>query len=71
MLSTTHQRTPDQQHHAAPLPPSHPKFRSLDSVLLHLESQPRQPRKAVLKLRRRWIERAVPAFVPQQRTEAR
>ncbi len=71
MLSTTHQRTPDQQHHAAPLPPSHPKFRSLDSVLLQIEAQRRGPRRTLLKLRKRWIERAVPSFVPQQRTEAR
>ncbi len=54
----------------APLP-SAPQFRDLDRLILQLEAQPRQPRKAVLKLRRRWIERSVPAFVPQQRTEAR
>ncbi len=49
----------------APLP-SDPRFRNLDRLILQLEAHPRQPRKAVLKLRRRWIERAVPAFVPQQ-----
>ncbi len=50
-----------QRYEAATLPPSHPKFRNLDSVIIALDEQPKQPRKAVLQLRRRWIERNVPA----------
>ncbi len=50
-----------QRHQAATLPPSHPKFRNLDSVIIALDEQPKQPRKAVLQLQRRWIERNVPA----------
>ncbi|MDP9309440.1 MAG: hypothetical protein M3R24_00840 [Chloroflexota bacterium] len=60
-----------QRHQVATLPPSHPKFKHLDSLLIALEEQPLQPRKAVLKLRRRWIERVVPAFVTHQRTGVR
>ncbi len=50
----------------APLP-SAPQFRDLDRLILQLEAQPRQPRRAVLKLRKRWIERSIPAFTPQAR----
>ncbi len=54
----------------APLP-SDSRFRDLDRMILQIEEQPRQPRRAVLRLRKRFVERAVPSFVPQQRTEAR
>ncbi len=54
----------------APLP-SAPQFRDLDTIIIALDNAPRGPRRTLLKLRKRWIERAAPAFVPQQRTEAR
>ncbi len=57
----------NQQHQAATLPPSHPKFRHFDSLLIALDEQPRQPQRAVLKLRKRFAERAIPAFTPQAR----
>ncbi|PLS79585.1 MAG: hypothetical protein CYG59_12465 [Chloroflexi bacterium] len=44
-----------QRHEAAQLP-GVPRFRHLDSLLIALDEQPRQ-------LGRRWIERAVPAFM--------
>ncbi len=44
------------------LPPSDPRFRNLDSLIAALDEYPRQPRRAVLKLRKRLIERAVPAY---------
>ncbi len=50
-----------QRHEAVPLP-SDPRFKHLDSLLIALDEQPRQPRRAVLQLRRRWIERAIPAY---------
>jgi hypothetical protein len=58
-----------QRHQAATLPPSHPKFRNLDSLILQIEAQPRQPRKAVLQLRKRWIERNVAPQFPNLQTE--
>ncbi len=51
-----------QQHQTAPLPPSDPRFRTLDSVILKLEAEPRQPHRAVLRWYKRWIERNVPAY---------
>ncbi len=60
-------------HNQSPTPPlpSAPQFRDLDRLIIALDNAPRQPRRAILKLRKRFIERNVPAFVPQQRTEAR
>ncbi len=49
-----------QQHKAATLPPSHPSFAHLDLLVSQIDEQPRQPRRALLKLRKRWIERAIP-----------
>ncbi len=54
-----------QQHQAATLPPSAPRFKHLDLLISQLEEQPGQPRRAVLKLRKRLAERAIPAFTPQ------
>ncbi len=53
-----------QQHEAATLPPSHPSFAHLDALIMALDEQPRQPRRIALQLRKRWIERAIPAFYP-------
>ncbi len=53
------------QHEAATLPPSHEKFKHLDSLLIALDEQPGQPRRIALQLRKRWIERNVPAYTPQ------
>ncbi len=53
-----------QRYDAAPLP-SDPRFKHLDSLLVALDDQRRQPRRAVLKLRKRWVERSVPAYTPQ------
>ncbi len=56
-----------QQHEAATLPPSAARFKHLDSILVALAEQPGQPRRALLKLRKRLAERAIPAFTPQAR----
>ncbi len=56
-----------QRHEAATLPPSHPSFAHLDLLISQIEEQPRQPRRALLKLRKRFAERAIPAFTPQAR----
>ncbi len=56
-----------QRHEAATLPPSHEKFKHLDSLLVDLDEQTGQPRRALLKLRKRWIERNVSAYTPQAR----
>ena len=60
---------PTERHQVATLPPSDPRFRNLDRLILQLEEQPRQPRKAVLQLRRRWIERNIPVYTLQQQIE--
>ncbi len=60
-----------QQHQAATLPPSDPRFKHLDLLISQLEEQPGQPRRAVLKLRKRWIERAIPAYSASQRQGGR
>ncbi len=53
-----------QQHEAATLPPSHPSFAHLDLLISQLDARPKLPRRAVLKLRKRFAERAIPAFYP-------
>ncbi len=49
------------------LPPSDARFKHLDSILIALDEQPGQPRRVLLKLRKRLAERAIPAFTPQAR----
>ncbi len=66
MLSTTRPLALDQQR---------PVFdqelsSTLDLIQIQLDAQTGLTRRTVLKLRKRWIERSVPAFMPQQQTEA-
>ncbi len=53
------------------LPPSDARFKHLDSLLIALDEQPRQPRRIALQLRKRWIERAIPAYSASQRQGGR
>jgi len=38
----------------------------IDRLIIALDAQPRQPKRAVLKLRKRWEERNVPVWHPAQ-----
>ncbi len=60
-----------QRHEAATLPPSHPSFAHLDALIVALDEQARQPRRIALQLRKRWIERAIPAYPASQRQGGR
>jgi|GEM_PF-6699527 len=53
-----------QNRKGQPLPPSHPKFRHLDSIQIKLDEQPRQPMRAILQVRRGMIQRNIPPYHP-------
>ncbi len=47
------------------LPPSHERFRTLDTLIIAQDQERSRLRRLSARLRKRWIERSIPAY-PQR-----